>query len=140
MRVFTRTQEALRHLEHQPAAGSMDRTNPESPVHTEDPRVRFAPTTNKTRGKARAGPQTAAGRPTGPTPKIAAAAGTYRTGVDAQPHVMDTTFGFQNAFSVAAPGLLARASLVNVARLLLVAHDAPHLVRVRVRLGLGLGG
>ena len=82
----------------------LHRTNPESPVHTEDPRVRLAPTVNKTRGKTRAGPQTADGRPAGPTPKISAAAGTYRAGVDAQPHVMDTTFGFQNAFSVAAPG------------------------------------
>ena len=29
---------------------------------------------------------------------------TCRAGVDAVPHVMDTTFDFQNAFSVAAPG------------------------------------
>ena len=82
----------------------LGRMNPASPVHTEDPNVRFAPTTSKARGKAKAGPKAAASPPAGPPPKITAAAGTYRAGVDAQPHVMDTTFGFQNAFSVAAPG------------------------------------
>ena len=81
----------------------MKRSDPEGPRHTDDPQVRFAQESHRTT-RANAGQPPTAATAKGPPPKITAGAGKYRKGVEEKPHVMDTTIGFQNAYSIAAPG------------------------------------